>query len=371
MSQPVPKAALYYSPASIWASVPLLALEEKGYGSDEVDLKEVNLATGENFRPSYLRLNPAGTVPTLVVPLQKTLSPEIESRYKAIQDTKACQSHPNSTHILTHHQAIVEFLDKSRSAQSRTHTTSTAPSPSLAPATIAFNVVSGQIIELLHSHGADPNALFYMNARTEGELKELAKTLLPFVSGRRETLSKLLADSDSGALHVSEKTKAFWQVKLIATDKFVQVYQDAEKSEGDLSDEARQARQEYLRSAKAAWIALKDVLSALNKEVIGPFVLGDQLSVADLHLAAWLARIASLSGASASDDGNAAVAKIEAHVGDGFSLDREFSVAEARRRAGIPVTGVEPTERQSKLAAFWDAVKERPSWKKVYGEGLH
>ncbi|RPD62892.1 hypothetical protein L227DRAFT_572760 [Lentinus tigrinus ALCF2SS1-6] len=355
MSQPVPKAALYYSPASIWASVPLLALEEKGYGSDEVDLKEVNLATGENFRPSYLRLNPAGTVPTLVVPLQKTLSPEIESRYKAIQDTKA----------------IVEFLDKSRSAQSRTHTTSTAPSPSLAPATIAFNVVSGQIIELLHSHGADPNALFYMNARTEGELKELAKTLLPFVSGRRETLSKLLADSDSGALHVSEKTKAFWQVKLIATDKFVQVYQDAEKSEGALSDEARQARQEYLRSAKAAWIALKDVLSALNKEVIGPFVLGDQLSVADLHLAAWLARIASLSGASASDDGNAAVAKIEAHVGDGFSLDREFSVAEARRRAGIPVTGVEPTERQSKLAAFWDAVKERPSWKKVYGEGLH
>ena len=65
-------------------------------------------AKGENFDPSYLRLNPhgmwgsayrsrnnrtqlsdnAGTVPTLVVPLEKTLSPEIESRYKAIQDTR-------------------------------------------------------------------------------------------------------------------------------------------------------------------------------------------------------------------------------------------------------------------------------------------
>ena len=32
-----------------------------------------------------------GTVPTLVVPLQKTLAPEIESRYKAIQDTKVLQ----------------------------------------------------------------------------------------------------------------------------------------------------------------------------------------------------------------------------------------------------------------------------------------
>ncbi len=30
----------------------------------------------------------AGTVPTLVVPLQKTLAADIESRYKAIQDSK-------------------------------------------------------------------------------------------------------------------------------------------------------------------------------------------------------------------------------------------------------------------------------------------
>ena len=168
----------------------------------------------------------------------------------------------------------MEFLDKSRSAQSRTHTTSTAPSPSLAPATIAFSIVSNQIVDLLHSQGADPNALFYMNARSEGELKDLAQKLLPFVSGRRETLSKLLADSENGTVQASEKTKAFWQVKLIATEKFAQVYQDADKSESELSEPARQARQEYFKSAKAAWIALKDALTVLNKEVIGPFVLG-------------------------------------------------------------------------------------------------
>jgi hypothetical protein len=27
--------------------------------------------------------------------------------------------------------------------------------------------------------------------------------------------------------------------------------------------------------------------------------------------------------------------------------------------------------KQSKLAAFWEAIKERPSWKKVYEAGLH
>ncbi|KAL1951884.1 hypothetical protein VTO73DRAFT_1033 [Trametes versicolor] len=351
----IPKAALYYYHGSVWASVPLLALEEKGYGSDEVDLKEVDISKGENFKPSYLRLNPEGTVPTLVVPLQKTLAPEIESRYKAIQDTKA----------------IVEFLDKSRSTQSRTHTTSSAPSPALAPATIAFSTLANQIIELIHSTTADPNALFYTNARSEGELKALAKGLLPFLQGRRETLVKLLADSDNGTLNVSDKTKAFWEVKRIAADSFIGVFEEAEKSAAELSEESRRKREAYFQSATAGWNGLKDVLNTLHQELIGPYALGDQLSIADLHIAAWLARIAFLAGANASDDGNTAVGKIELHAGGGFSLPKDFSVAEARRRAGLAATNLDSTERQNKLAAFWDVMKERPSWKKVYANGLH
>ncbi|KAI8995674.1 hypothetical protein BD414DRAFT_527757 [Trametes punicea] len=354
-SSHIPKASLYYYHGSVWASVPLLALEEKGYGSDEVDLKEVDIAKGENFMLSYLRLNPQGTVPTLVVPLEKTLAPEIESRYKAIQDTKA----------------IVEFLDKSRSVQSRTHTTSSAPAPSLAPATIAFSTLSNEIIELLHSSTADPNALFYVNARSEGELRVLAHKLLPFLYGRRDTLEKLIKQSESGEIQASEKTKTFWQVKKLAVDKFIEVFEEADRSAAELSDEARQRREEYLQSARAAWDRLKDVLLTLHKDIIGPYSLGDQLSIADLHLAAWLARIASLAGAEASEDGNTVLAKIEAHIGEGFNLPKDFSVAEARRRAGLAATNVDSTERQNKLAAFWDAVKERPSWKKVYANGLH
>lgn len=117
--------------------------------------------------------------------------------------------------------------------------------------------------------------------------------------------------------------------------------------------------------------------------------LGDQLSLADIHLAVWLARIAHLSGALPDEDGNSVIEKIEGLVGAGFVKD--ISIVEARRRAGLgsalPGAGTEgksegavsqtiqpstdKSPRQSRLAAFWETIKERPSWKKVYGAGLH
>ena len=114
-----------------------------------------------------------------------------------------------------------------------------------------------------------------MNARSDSELKELAPKLLPFLTGRRQTLTKLLADSSAGTIIVSEKTKAFWQVKKIATDKFAQVFEQAEKSEADLSEDACKQRADYLASAQAAWAGLKNCFTALQKEVIGPYALGE------------------------------------------------------------------------------------------------
>ena len=91
---------------------------------------------------------------------------------------------------------------------------------------------------------------------------------------------------------------------------------------------------------------------------------GDQFSIADLHLAAWLTRIVRLCGGSATDNGSTIAKKIEEHVAGGLKLPRDF-LTDAGRREGTKA------EKQTKIGAFWDAVRERPSWQKVYAGGLY
>ncbi|KAA1471514.1 hypothetical protein DENSPDRAFT_837519 [Dentipellis sp. KUC8613] len=345
MSSPIPKAVLYYAD-SAWSYAVRLALEEKGYGDDEIDLKIVDLGKGENFAPSFLRLNPKGTVPTLVVPFENTLSPDTESRYKAVTDVKA----------------IVDLLDRSRSATSRTHTTSHAPAPSLSPATIAFCAITDSIVNLLHEGPVSPELLFYMNARNETELRDTAKTVLPFLQGRKDALERFLTESEQSAVHVSEKTKGFWLEKKRSTEELLSVFKDIEKEAGD------KARQEYYLSTAAAWeVSLALVLSKLNTEIIGPFSLGDQFSTADVHVAAWLAWVIRLSGGKLSDSGAVAVATIEKRVGGGFHLAKD-AVAPSAQSGGSDATTPTARDTQSKLGVFWDAVKERKTWGKVFGD---
>jgi len=198
-----------------------------------------------------------------------------------------------------------------------------------------------------------------------------------------ETLNGYLAAAEEGKIHISEKVKAFWRTKLASHEELLRVLEPIGSEE---------LKKQYLEKANQVWqVGLKEVLEKVNKELVGPYALGDQLSLADIHLAVWLARIAHLSGALPSEDGNSVIEKIEGFVDTKFVKD--ISIVEAHRRAGLgpamkyPGTGAEgkpdgavpqtiqpstdKNSRQSRLAAFWEAVKERPSWKKVYEAGLH
>jgi len=187
-----------------------------------------------------------------------------------------------------------------------------------------------------------------------------------------DALNALIADHDASRIQVSDKTRLFWEGKRDIFERLRAVYADAEKDTADLDETARTQREQFFAVGRKAWSSdVKTVLTQLTKDMIGPYCLGDQLSIADLSLTPWVTRLAQLSGASPADDGNTIVRKIEAHIGEGFSLPRDFSVAEARRRAGVPPAEDEADEHQARLASFWDAIKERPSWKKVYADGLH
>jgi len=230
--------------------------------------------------------------------------------------------------------------------RSATRTTSTAPAPSLTPATIEFTDVSNQIITLLHSDVADPNRLFYVNAHDERSLRELAKIVLPVIIGERTALEKHLSDAEAGRLHVTDKVVKLWSEEKAVQDKWYAVLSEAETPTLELTPEGKLRREEFFSVAAKAWGEdLKGVVLKLSKEIRGPFVLGDQFSISDVHLIAWLARVLHLSGATAKDDGPSAVSKL------------------ANR--------VELEGKLGRVGEYWEAARGRGGWQRIYGAGLH
>jgi len=84
-----------------------------------------------------------------------------------------------------------------------------------------------------------------------------------------------------------------------------------------------------------------NVVKKLEEIIKGPYALGDQVSLADFHVIAWLARLVKISG---GDRSASAISKLEGEM-------------------GITVG--------PKVKAFWAAWVERPSFKKIYPGSLH
>ncbi|KAH8120159.1 hypothetical protein DFH11DRAFT_1558649 [Phellopilus nigrolimitatus] len=305
---------------------------------------------------NFLRINPKGTIPTLVVPLERTLAPDDDHRYKAITETKA----------------VLEFLDKSRSVNSRTHTISSAPAPALSPATIALSSTASTIIDLLHSGIADTNILFLYNYVSQAALERAAVTKLPFLAGRRETLASYIAASQGAQIQASEKTRKLWEGKRAQMNELEAVYSLADKDDLALTPEQKAKRDEFRSTSDEFWtVNMGKVLLTLDKEMIGPFALGDQISIVDLHLGPWLARVANDCEGLATDSGDTIVAKIEKRVGNNFTLPKNFQSIISPDLGADPSLNITPGAKRAKLAAFWDEMKGRSSWKKVYGDKLH
>ncbi|KAH7345435.1 hypothetical protein B0J17DRAFT_764098 [Rhizoctonia solani] len=316
MSNP-PKAVLYTFNLSVWSAAAEWAVQEKGYGEDELEFRTVDVVKGESFAPSFLRINPKGTIPTLVAPLSTTLDASSETKYRALTDTVS----------------VLDFLDKSRSNLSKTHTTSQKPAPSLSPATVEASGLSKTLIDLVHAPEVDPNFLL-LTVKDESELKEKSDGFIgkTYILGRAKAMEEYLATED-----LIPKIQKILEEKKAEQAPLVELFS------GKASEEAKKA---FFAKSKEAWeVALPKALATLESSIVGPYTLGDQLSLADLHVGVWLARIVQLPAGDAATDAK--------------------KWPELLSTLAKPIASTE-FKVGPKVTAFWNEIIARDAFKKVY-----
>ncbi|GAA5885818.1 hypothetical protein JCM6882_007572 [Rhodosporidiobolus microsporus] len=308
----VPKATLYWFSGSCWSAPAQLTAREKGYKDDvELEKRLVDLPKGENFSPAFLRISPEGKVPVLVVPYAHTVEEGITTKFKAI----------------TGSAAVTDFLDQA------TIRSSTHQAPSLSPATVQRASAQKELIELVHKDEVDPNLLL-LSFRDDKE-REAKLGALPggFLKGRQEALeryAKEVGDSDA-------KLKAFYEKKIAENGGLLAQY------------EGKQDSTDFQKTSQQLWSSIGKTLAVLETkfEPNATYLVGDQVSLADLHVGAWLARILAVAGATSASDIPSALQKLEANLP---SPDNKVG---------------------AKLAKWAEELFARESFKEVYAEGLH
>ncbi|MCJ1252951.1 hypothetical protein MMC24_000757 [Lignoscripta atroalba] len=249
------KLTLYTSVSSQWAGVAHLGLAEKQYPKEDIEFKEIDLMAAENFHPQYRRINPAGTVPSLVIPSSPT--PLTESR------------------------AILEYLDLN------------SPPPSLYPSSPSTVLATNTLIALIHSPSLD-TTLLLLTARSSPELA--AKKSSPFktyITNRQRALEKF---------HAADPENHFYASKLTENTELYDVYSTDE--DHSLFFEATHAKYHNFAAA----------IDLLDKEIRLPYAAGEEVTFADFHIAPWLAHALAGVGTTEHSDFEKLDAKIRETV---------------------------------------------------------
>ncbi|KAJ3528655.1 hypothetical protein NM688_g7966 [Phlebia brevispora] len=236
------KPVLYTFGLSVWSAVPELAVQELGL---EVDKKIINVVEGENFSPEFLKINPKGTLPTLV------------------HNGKAYTS---STDVTRH---LVEIASKK-----------------ITPA-------HTDLIAKIHEDKYDPNFIL-LTARNEEELKKAAEGFpTTFVSNRQNALGKYSSSPEGAAF------KGFYAEKLESNGGVLKVY----KGEAPSADFFTLSTNHWQNVVGY----LQNDLPAILPE--SGFIGGTEPGEDDFHVGAWLARVTWVCGGDKEDEGYKALVK--------------------------------------------------------------
>ncbi|GMK55030.1 hypothetical protein CspeluHIS016_0200860 [Cutaneotrichosporon spelunceum] len=293
-----PKAVLYCWPSSFLSNVPRLCLLEKGYPEDEYEIQHVDVTSGHNFSPSYLKINGNATIPTLVLPQWDPVNDIDNSRF----------------HILDDLRSICAFIDVSRPSFPPSSATR-RPAPTLSPLTEDDLALCEDLIGLVRSSQVDPNFL-EVTARDASELRvklrgvqgvrlrERHMVLTQHLNTARGSLSDAMARGGRKDSKQWAEMVTTLEDKWRTSQALVDIWSGA-------VDEERQL--EYYEASRAAWtVHLPGTFAKLEVKMTGPYALGDDPSIADCYIIAWLARIVAMCGGSSVPT---ALALIEPYMG--------------------------------------------------------
>ncbi|KAF7319917.1 GST N-terminal domain-containing protein [Mycena kentingensis (nom. inval.)] len=184
------------------------------------------------------------------------------------------------------------------------------------------------IVAKIHEDAYDPNFALLL-CRNDEELAVKAAGLPALFLGNRQiAIEKYLADPEAAPF------KDFLEAKKVQNGGMLAVVKGTAPTEAKAGFFA-QSQAHFDRVKSAVLELLPGFLP--DSGFIGGAVPGED----DFHVGAWLTRIAATVGAKSAEDALTA-------------FEKEY---------GTPVPG--------KVAEYWRAWTARPSWQKVYADGLH
>ncbi|KAG8916132.1 hypothetical protein FRC01_003358 [Tulasnella sp. 417] len=241
------KTLYVYNKAS-WPSAPWLAVYALGY-EDVIDVEDVDLAAGANFDPEFLKINPKGTVPALVLPGEETLFGTVDTLRYLIAN---------------------------------------APQPAGKPSGTDF-------IKRVHDESIDAHTALF-SARDEAELDIKRKGICgTFLSERQKALQRYRSLDTAGKY----KELYDYRYEHEATQRAVYFTFGSDPA----IDSVKQA---YFSASEKIWRAIRSfILDDVPRYLPeGPgFIGGERPGEDDFHFIVWLARIVLLTGGAPDADG--------------------------------------------------------------------
>ncbi|KAI8711415.1 GST N-terminal domain-containing protein [Fusarium sp. LHS14.1] len=238
-----PKLTLYSFVGSQWAGVAHLALAEKGFSADDYEIKEINLAAAENFAPEYLKINPNGTVPSLV-------SSALE-------------------------KPLVESMDILRYVDSLGKAT-------LVPRDSKMQQKAQQIIDHVHSADVNTNVILF-DARDAKEMEaKKASKWKDFLQNRQNRLEHE---------HKAAPDNAFYSFKREENGAVNRLY----------AAEIGTDHQQFFEISHHQYRTFASGMNKLEDILVLPFAAGDSLTEADLHVIPWLSHALRGAGTEPTD----------------------------------------------------------------------